>query len=63
MFLFGFTTAAPENGTWLTYDCTTPNWYIDFEDVPFGTHLDVYCTNDGFVTKYYINQITLYNFR
>ena len=41
--------ATPENGTWLTYDCTTPNWYFDFKDVPFNTHLDVFCTNNGSV--------------
>lgn len=46
---FFVTIASPENGTWLTYECITPNWYFDFKDVPLGIRLDVYCTNDGLV--------------
>ena len=39
--------ASPENGTSITLSCTTPNWYLDFNDAAFLTTMDAVCTNNG----------------
>ena len=45
--VLSFLIASPENGTVIQLECTTKDWYLDFEDAAFITTLEATCTKNG----------------
>ena len=45
--VLSFLIASPENGTVIQLECTTKDWYLDFEDAAFITTLEATYTKNG----------------